>query len=47
MSNSFLKQISKMCKAFFLGCKVKLLPSVNIDSIEKVEKRVLEDEDGS
>jgi len=28
-----------MCKAFFYSCKVKLLPGVDIDQIEKVEKR--------
>lgn len=28
-----------MCLAFFHGCKVKILPAINIDSIEKVEKR--------
>jgi hypothetical protein len=30
-----------MCKAFFHGCHVKLLPSIDIESIDKVEKRVL------
>ena len=41
MSKSFLSNISKMCKAFFHGCKIKMLPSIDIDSIDKVEKRVL------
>jgi hypothetical protein len=41
MSPKFLSQTAKMCKAFFFGCKVKLLRGIDIDSIEKVEKRVL------
>lgn len=35
-----------MCKAFFYGCKVKLLPGVDIDSIDKVEKRTLSMDSG-
>jgi hypothetical protein len=30
-----------MCKAFFFGCKIKILPKIDIDKIEKVEKRLL------
>ena len=31
-----------MCRAFFYGCKVKLLEAVDIDTIAKVEKRELD-----
>ena len=40
MGAEFLAKMVKMCKAFFHGCKVKLLPPFAIDSIKKIEKRV-------
>jgi hypothetical protein len=40
MSKSFLKNLVKMCEAFFYSCRIKLLPGVDIDQIEKVETRV-------
>ena len=41
MSSNFLKSIRYMCKAFFYGCKVKLLPAVPIETISKIETRIL------
>jgi hypothetical protein len=41
MNKTFLSNISKMCKAFFHGCLIKMLPAIDIESIEKIEKRDL------
>jgi hypothetical protein len=39
MSKSFLKNIEKMCSAFFYGCKVKVLKPFDIDKVDRIEKR--------
>jgi len=39
MSKPFLANLVEMCEAFFLGCKVKLLPGVGIESVDRIETR--------
>lgn len=40
MSKSFLKNLTKMCEAFFTGCKIKLLPGISMDTIDNIESRI-------
>eukprot|EP00347_Sterkiella_histriomuscorum_P017046 403350867 len=44
MSLSFLKNMQKMCQAFFLGCQIKILPSIEFQDIDKLESRVVQSE---
>ncbi len=46
MSKGFLSNIAKMCKAFFHGCIIKMLPGIDINSIDKVTTRVLSFDSG-